>query len=205
MSPTLNIPIKKLTLENLLDLFKISHNCYDTEWFDSQIRFLKSSGFEELKTIGQMQYGINMKFIIETGRKNNIHVCVNTYGEDDSETEHKARFDKAVTQYFKNELILNRWEFVVRPGNEEEFIKLNGPKGEWFKFFRPSPNFLDTRLLKEQGLEIPQPIYITDDRWLSLEGFNRYIKNNRKQYKDLSEQNRKLCLKEHHKGQFRIV
>jgi len=45
------------------------------------------------------------------------------------------------------------WEFMVKPEREIEFVRFNGSDGEWYQFFRCSPDFVDTILLKDEKRE----------------------------------------------------
>ena len=97
-------------------------------------------------------------------------------------------------------MIINVWEFLVRQGMEAEFERFNSPNGEWSQLFRPSPDYIDTSWLKSEEEALK---YLTHDRWKSIEGFNRFVEQNKARYESLVKQHAQLYDTSHHIGFFK--
>ena len=63
------------------------------------------------------------------------------------------------------------WEFRSRQGHESEFEAAYGPGGDWARFFRQSPEYLGTELLRD--LQEPSR-YFTSDRWTSRRAYEEF-------------------------------
>ena len=46
-------------------------------------------------------------------------------------------------------IFLAVWEFEVKPGCQERFLKVYGPEGDWAKLFRKDANYQETQLLHD--------------------------------------------------------
>ena len=98
---------------------------------------------------------------------------------------------------YLNNMAHNIWNFWVKKGKEDEFIKMNHV--DWPRLFRRSPGYTGTEILKK-GDE-PE-VYITIDRWKSKEAFDDFLNNNRTDYDILGERHRELYEKAEHIGFF---
>ena len=105
-------------------------------------------------------------------------------------------------------MLVNIWEFYIKPQSEREFEIFNGPNGEWAEFFKGSPEFSGTNYLKsmESILKNEEMArrYLTQDRWKSREGFDQYVRNNRERFNKLSEKNERLFLEKNYIGFFEL-
>ncbi len=106
----------------------------------------------------------------------------------------------------KEDLVYNVWEFYVLPAREREFQQLNGDYGAWHEFFSRSTQFMGTKCLR--GLETivkdgkRARKYLTQDRWLSVEGAYKYIRENHEEFRRLSAENARLAVQKAHLGFF---
>ena len=91
------------------------------------------------------------------------------------------------------------WEFRVREGAENQFIAGYGPDGDWAQFFRRSPHFRETRLLRE--LSRPNA-YMTLDVWDSRSACENFRQQNREVYLTLDRSSEAMTLREKHLGSF---
>ncbi len=60
------------------------------------------------------------------------------------------------------------WEFLVRPGREEEFELFYNGEGLWAILFRKSPDYFGTKLMRD--MNTPRR-YLTVDKWETAESF----------------------------------
>ncbi len=100
------------------------------------------------------------------------------------------------------------FQYYVEPDNDRLFNILNGPKGDWEKFFKKSDFFIDTQLLKDE--EQPGK-YVTLDMWVSREKFDEHVSQNQGEYDDLCARNAELYSEcrlvgnfEDHQRRFRV-
>jgi heme-degrading monooxygenase HmoA len=63
------------------------------------------------------------------------------------------------------------WEFRVRAEFESAFEAAYGPTGEWAKLFARATGYLGTDLLRDAR---GTGRYLTIDRWVSAEAFERF-------------------------------
>ena len=102
MSTIINIPIRELTLENIIDLFKIFCDSFELEMTARDVRFLKNRGFKGLKKEGVLEYraSLGTKFFIQQRGTDSIQVWVNT-AEYNSALEQKKKYSEAIIDYFR--------------------------------------------------------------------------------------------------------
>jgi heme-degrading monooxygenase HmoA len=81
------------------------------------------------------------------------------------------------------------WEYKVKPENTSKFEDVYGNKGEWFLFFRKSKAFKKTELVVK---DLENNIYLTIDTWKSLESYEQFLTQNKKEYKGLENKNKAL-------------
>ncbi len=91
------------------------------------------------------------------------------------------------------------WSYEVRDGHESDFERLYGPNGGWSQFFRKSPNYLGTDLLRDRK---NKNRYITVDRWDSEEAHRRFISVHREEFDELDRQGEALTENENLIGNF---
>ena len=94
------------------------------------------------------------------------------------------------------------WEFMVKPGKEKDFEVLNGSKGGWYQFFKHSPDFISTSLLKDENAARR---YLTQDIWKSIEGFKEYVRQNKPDFDALDKANAELYENVKHLGYFNLL
>ena len=61
------------------------------------------------------------------------------------------------------------WEYEVKPGCEEVFEEVYGPKGDWARLFRTDPHYRETRLLRDASRS---RCYFTLDYWDTEKDFS---------------------------------
>ena len=91
------------------------------------------------------------------------------------------------------------WEYEVKPGREERFEKVYGPKGDWAKLFRNDPNYRETQLLRDA---VRERAYLTLDFWNSRRAYERFMKTRATDYKKLDAASEDLTLGERRVGWF---
>jgi heme-degrading monooxygenase HmoA len=64
------------------------------------------------------------------------------------------------------------WRFTVKPGHEEEFVRMNGPEGDWAHLFSRAEGYLGTTLEPVVGAP---GTYRTRDSWRSPEHFAAFL------------------------------
>jgi len=96
-------------------------------------------------------------------------------------------------------MFLVLWEYDVKPGFERRFETVYGPDGDWAQFFRRSPHFRETRLLRE--LSRPNA-YMTLDVWDSRSACENFRQQNREVYLTLDRSSEAMTLREKHLGSF---
>ena len=63
------------------------------------------------------------------------------------------------------------WEYEVKPGCEEVFEKVYGPKGDWARLFQTDPHYRETRLLRDASRS---RCYFTLDYWDTEKDFTQF-------------------------------
>jgi len=91
------------------------------------------------------------------------------------------------------------WEFQVRSGSEQAFLKAYGPDGDWARLFRRSPDFLGVELAR--SVKNPDRYY-TFDTWSSCASFNAFCEQNAKAYEALDHKLARLTDWERRIGSF---
>ena len=103
-------------------------------------------------------------------------------------------------------MYLNIWEFYVKTDLEKQFEQANGSAGEWYQYFKRSPDFLGTGFLRGVDLLIEDKEevrrYLTEDRWRSIDGFRSYVKANPDKFQELSDINDRLVVRNRYLGFF---
>jgi heme-degrading monooxygenase HmoA len=99
-------------------------------------------------------------------------------------------------------MFVTLWEFEVKPGCEEGFVRVYGPDGDWAKLFRSDSNYQETRLLRDATREA---IYLTLDFWKSQQAYKRFMETHAAEYKKLDAAGEKLMLGERKIGWYEMV
>ncbi len=94
------------------------------------------------------------------------------------------------------------WEFQVKPESISAFEETYGPDGAWAQFFRQSPDYLGTELLR--NLDHPDR-YLTLDHWASRESLQTFKHDHQSAYTALDKQCESLTEKEMFLGDFEHV
>ena len=91
------------------------------------------------------------------------------------------------------------WEFRVRQAREAEFVQKYGPEGDWARFFRSSPGYIRTELVRDVADHLR---YLTLDYWQTEEEFNRFREQNLAEYERLDKEFEGLTESETRLGAF---
>jgi heme-degrading monooxygenase HmoA len=91
------------------------------------------------------------------------------------------------------------WEFRVRQAREAEFVQKYGSEGAWARFFRGSPGYIRTELVRDVAADFR---YLTLDYWQSEEEFKRFREQNLAEYERLDKEFEGLTESETRLGAF---
>jgi hypothetical protein len=85
------------------------------------------------------------------------------------------------------------WEYTVKAGSVEQFERTYGPEGEWAQLFQKSAAYRGTLLLRDPV----QPLrFVTIDFWNSDLEYQRFKKEQSKQYAELDRKCDALTVEE---------
>jgi heme-degrading monooxygenase HmoA len=87
------------------------------------------------------------------------------------------------------------WEFEVKPGSEDRFQRVYGPKGQWVRLFRRDPHFRGTQLRRDPSRPL---FYFTIDFWESKAAYNNFLTKNRVPYQAIDRAAEGLARHERH-------
>ena len=96
-------------------------------------------------------------------------------------------------------MFLALWEFEVKPGCEEKFVRVYGANGAWAKLFLQDSMYRGTRLVKDTERE---RVYLTLDFWETREAYEKFKKENTTEYERIDKEcegmtARETCLGEY--------
>jgi heme-degrading monooxygenase HmoA len=91
------------------------------------------------------------------------------------------------------------WKYKVNEDFKNEFEMLYGSSGEWVKFFKRSPHYFGTELIKNEE------IYITIDRWDSIENYKEFLNLNKKEFDIIDMKGERLTESENLIGKFKTI
>lgn len=91
------------------------------------------------------------------------------------------------------------WAFEVKRGCGREFEKVYGPRGEWARLFRKHPGYRGTELLRDSN---HAGRYVTIDRWVSWEAYDRFRTKARSEFEALDARGEALTRSERLLGRF---
>lgn len=94
------------------------------------------------------------------------------------------------------------WEFKVKPRCLTEFIELCGHDGEWAKWFRQSPDYIETDLLLSNDQE---SLFLTIDRWKSKRSYDLFYASDQVTFDRLDQKGENYTLEEKLIGAYTIV
>jgi heme-degrading monooxygenase HmoA len=94
------------------------------------------------------------------------------------------------------------WEYEVKPGYEKRFEKADGPDGGWVRLFRRDAHYHETRLLRDA---LRRGVYLTMDFWESRDAYEKFMANNKEDYKALDAIGEKLTNGERRLGGLELV
>ena len=94
------------------------------------------------------------------------------------------------------------WRYVARPGQEDLFEALYGPKGGWATFFHGSRDYSGSFLLQDPGRRRG---YVLIDVWTSRTARDDYCTKNADRYGLLDQAGREITESEMHEGWFESV
>jgi heme-degrading monooxygenase HmoA len=88
------------------------------------------------------------------------------------------------------------WEYRVKSGKQLEFEKIYSSDGDWAKLFKQNDGYLGTTFIRDTH---DAQRYLTIDRWVSKEAYEKFLQQREKEYKaldancqDLTEQESRL-------------
>ena len=87
------------------------------------------------------------------------------------------------------------WEFEVKPGSDECFVRAYGPDGAWVRLFQCDPHFRGAQLLRDPSRTL---FYFTLDFWDSETAYQDFLNANRTAYEELDRSHKELTLQERH-------
>lgn len=87
------------------------------------------------------------------------------------------------------------WEFEVKPGSEDRFQRVYGPKGQWVRLFRRDPHFRGAQLRRDPSRPL---VYFTIDFWDSKAAYQHFLTKNRVPYQALDRSTEGLTRRERH-------
>jgi heme-degrading monooxygenase HmoA len=91
------------------------------------------------------------------------------------------------------------WEFRVKAGQELQFERHYSASGRWARFFRQSPAYRGTTLLRDAA---DSRRYLTIDRWEDEESFQRFKEESAAEYQALDKEFEALTEEERRVGVF---
>jgi len=94
------------------------------------------------------------------------------------------------------------WRYRVDPAQEAKFVKAYGAKGDWFRFFSGSKDYLGTELLADD--ERPGE-YVTIDRWESEEAYSAFLSEHEADYDRLDRRFEAFTLSEQRIGAYGLA
>jgi len=77
------------------------------------------------------------------------------------------------------------WEYRVKRGKQSEFEDIYSPNGAWAQLFKKEAGYLGTAFIRDT--HDPQR-YLTIDRWVSKEAYERFLHQRENEYKALDAQ-----------------
>jgi hypothetical protein len=83
------------------------------------------------------------------------------------------------------------WEFEVKPGSEDRFQRVYGPKGAWVRLFQRDRHFRGTQLRRDPSRAL---FYFTIDFWDSETAYKKFLTNNRASYQELDRATERFTL-----------
>jgi hypothetical protein len=91
------------------------------------------------------------------------------------------------------------WQYEIRPGCQDRFLKIYGPRGDWARLFSLSSMYYGTFL--QQDAKHPSR-YCTLDLWASAAAFEAFKALHAREYAALDRECEKLTLSEKRIGGF---
>jgi heme-degrading monooxygenase HmoA len=93
------------------------------------------------------------------------------------------------------------WEFFVRPGSEDEFVRHYGPDGTWAELFRRAPGYLGTLLLRDHE---ERSRFVTVDSWESVDALAAFRREFAAGFTKLDERCEQLTTRENALGTYEL-
>jgi len=91
------------------------------------------------------------------------------------------------------------WEFDVKPGSEQRFESVYGPRGGWAKLFQNDPAYQRTLLLRDP---FRPSTYVTCDFWANQKAYELFQQSHSAAYLALDQECEALTLAERKMGAF---
>jgi heme-degrading monooxygenase HmoA len=99
-------------------------------------------------------------------------------------------------------MFLVLWEFEVKPGCEQRFERVYGPRGNWDSLFRRDASHAGTHLFRD----ISKPrVYLTADYWRSRKAYEEFLQAQGHEYKSLDAVSEELTANERHVGSYEQI
>lgn len=94
------------------------------------------------------------------------------------------------------------WEFEVKPGNEELFETVYGPKGDWARLFRTDQSYRGTFLPRDMNRN---RVYLTIDAWNSRDAYEAFRAAKNDKYEEMDEKCAELTERERKIGEYECL
>jgi len=91
------------------------------------------------------------------------------------------------------------WEYTVKDDSVDEFLAAYGSDGDWVKLFASDPEYVETKLLRDENHPYR---FLTIDYWTSKESFEAFKKNCRAEYTAIDARCERLTESERFVGEF---
>lgn len=94
------------------------------------------------------------------------------------------------------------WEYLVKPGHEEEFERIYGPDGDWARFFAKGKGYVSTELHRDVK---ESRRYATLDYWRSQAAYQAFRQEFMDEYRAIDQRCEDLTERETPLGSFLSV
>ena len=91
------------------------------------------------------------------------------------------------------------WEFDVKPDSVDEFVRLNGPDGEWAQLFSNADGYLKTEFHRDVNT---QSRFVTVDYWESKTHVERFRRRCADAFEKIDRKGEALTTSERPVGEF---
>ena len=94
------------------------------------------------------------------------------------------------------------WQYQVKVGAEENFKALYNSNGEWVQWFKESPHFIRTDLMRSSE---SSDVFVTVDWWESKEAYEKFYNSNPKRREAIDSKGENYTLQEKRIGSYEVI